>query len=234
MHGGRGDLELRTYTFLDRMQPQYAAFIGTVVNGDVPIAGMAQLFIEVAPGNAIFRVADVALKSADVRPGVQIVEREFGVLEIHSISLEAVRAAGEAVLDDLGLEESSRIKPTVVSSQVITNVDPYQAQLINKFRRGAMLVPGQTMLVLETSPAARDRARDLKVDLFTSAVPTHTPPPMEMAGEGVIQGRIVGTPEIQAAIDAGLRTVSVVRGAWVTRSARHLAEQSGVTINASD
>jgi ethanolamine utilization microcompartment shell protein EutL len=150
----RTQLELRTYTFLDRMQPQYAAFIGTVVNGDVPIAGMAQLFIEVAPGNAIFRVADVALKSADVRPGVQIVEREFGVLEIHSASLEAVRAAGEAVLGDLGLAESSRIKPTVVSSQVITNVDPYQAQLINKFRRGAMLVPGQTMLVLETSPAA--------------------------------------------------------------------------------
>jgi ethanolamine utilization microcompartment shell protein EutL len=153
--GGRGpQLELRTYTFLDRMQPQYAAFIGTVVNGDIPIAGMAQLFIEVAPGNAIFRVADIALKSADVRPGVQIVEREFGVLEIHSASLQAVRAAGEAVLGELGLEENSRIKPTVVSSQVITNVDPYQAQLINKFRRGAMLVPGQTMLVLETSPAA--------------------------------------------------------------------------------
>lgn len=147
-------LELRTYTFLDRMQPQYAAFIGTVVNGDIPIAGMSQLFIEVAPGNAIFRVADIALKSADVRPGVQIVEREFGVLEIHSASLQAVRAAGEAVLSELGLQESSRIKPTVVSSQIITNVDPYQAQLINKFRRGAMLVPGQTMLVLETSPAA--------------------------------------------------------------------------------
>jgi ethanolamine utilization microcompartment shell protein EutL len=152
--GGGAELELRTYTFLDRMQPQYAAFIGTVVNGDIPIAGMAQLFIEVAPGNAIFRVADIALKSADVRPGVQIVEREFGVLEIHSASLQAVRAAGEAVLTELGLQESSRIKPTVVSSQVITNVDPYQAQLINKFRRGAMLVPGQTMLVLETSPAA--------------------------------------------------------------------------------
>jgi len=147
-------LELRTYTFLDRIQPQYAAFIGTVVNGDIPIAGMAQLFIEVAPGNVIFRVADIALKSADVRPGVQIVEREFGVLEIHSASLQAVRAAGEAVLRDLGLEESSRIKPTVVSSQIITNIDPYQAQLINKFRRGAMLVPGETMLVLETSPAA--------------------------------------------------------------------------------
>jgi ethanolamine utilization microcompartment shell protein EutL len=148
------EFELRTYTFIDRMQPQYAAFIGTVVNGDIPIAGMSQLFIEVAPGNAIFRVADVALKSADVRPGVQIVEREFGVLEIHSMSQGAVRAAGSAVLDDLGLQESSRIKPRVVSSQIITNVDPYQAQLINKFRRGAMLVPGQTMLVLETAPAA--------------------------------------------------------------------------------
>lgn len=150
----RPEFELRTYTFIDRMQPQYAAFIGTVVNGDIPIAGMSELFIEVAPGNAIFRVADIALKAADVRPGVQVVEREFGVLEIHSSSQASVRAAGSAVLQELGLDESNRIKPRVVSSQIITNVDPYQAQLINKFRRGAMLVPGQTMLVLETAPAA--------------------------------------------------------------------------------
>jgi ethanolamine utilization microcompartment shell protein EutL len=153
-HPATAAFELRTYTFIDRMQPQYAAFIGTVVNGDIPIAGMAQLFIEVAPGNAIFRVADIALKSADVRPGVQIVEREFGVLELHAISQGAVRAAGAAVLDGMGLDENSRIKPRVVASEIITNVDPYQAQLINKFRRGAMLVPGQTMLVMETAPAA--------------------------------------------------------------------------------
>ena len=58
------------------------------------------------------------------------------------------------VLERLGLCVTDRIKPQVVSTQVITRVDPYQAQLLNRFRRGSMLVAGETMLVLECAPAA--------------------------------------------------------------------------------
>ena len=54
----------------------------------------------------------------------------------------------------LGLSAADRIRPQVVSTQVITRIDPYQAQLINRFRRGSMLVAGETMLVLECAPAA--------------------------------------------------------------------------------
>ncbi|MFQ5524389.1 MAG: hypothetical protein ACE5F5_12585 [Acidimicrobiia bacterium] len=146
--------ELRAYAFIDSMQPQYAAYVGATVQGDTPVAGMAELFVEMAPSNAIFPVADAALKASGVRPATQFIEREFGLLEVHSFDPEEVRSAGQAILDYLGVTEEERLKPVVASSQVITNVDPYQAQLINKFRRGSLLVPGQTLLVMEVFPAA--------------------------------------------------------------------------------
>lgn len=147
-------VQLRAYFFIDRMQPQYAAYFGTVTSGDIPVAGMSQLYVELAPGNEVFRIVDMALKATDVKPGVQIVEREFGVLEIHSDSQESVREAGQVILDRLGMKEEDRIRPKVASVQLITNVSPYQAQLINRSRKGHMLVPGEALYVLEVTPAA--------------------------------------------------------------------------------
>jgi hypothetical protein len=146
--------QLRAYCFLDRMQPQYAAFVGTVTQGDLPVEGMASLYIEMAPGNEVFRMVDIAVKSTEARPGAQIVEREFGMFEIHSLSQAAVLEAGRIVLDRLGLQEMDRVKPQIASAQVVTKVDSYQAQLLNRFTRGNMLVAGETMLVLECTPAA--------------------------------------------------------------------------------
>ena len=139
---------------LDRMQAQYAAFIGTVTQGDLSTEGMASLYVEMAPGNEVFRVVDIAVKATEAKPGAQIVEREFGMFEVHSHNQAAVIEAGEVVLNRLGLKVEDRIKPQIASTQVITNVDPYQAQLLNRFRRGSMIVPGETMLVLECAPAA--------------------------------------------------------------------------------
>ena len=148
------DVSLRTYAFIDRLQPQCAAHIAATCQGDVPLAGNAELFIEMAPGNEVFHVADVALKAADVKPALQIIEREFGLLELHSSSQAEVLAAGAAVLAELGLTEDDRVKPQIASAQFITNVHPYQAQLLNKFRKGALLIPGQSLFVLEITPAA--------------------------------------------------------------------------------
>jgi hypothetical protein len=136
------------------MQAQYAAFVGTVTQGDLPTEGMASLYVEMAPGNEVFRVVDIAVKATEAKPGAQIVEREFGMFEVHSLNQAAVIEAGEVVLDRLGLRIEDRIKPQIASTQVITRVDPYQAQLLNRFRRGSMLVPGETLLVLEVAPAA--------------------------------------------------------------------------------
>ena len=145
---------LRCYSYLDRMQPQYAAFVGTITQGDLPTEGMAALYIEMAPGNEAFRMVDIAVKATEAKPGAQLVEREFGMFEVHSRSQAEVLEAGRIVLDRLGLTIQDRVKPEIASIQVITNVDPYQAQLLNRFRRGSMLVPGETMLVLECAPAA--------------------------------------------------------------------------------
>jgi hypothetical protein len=136
------------------MQAQYAAFVGTITQGDLPTEGMAALYVEVAPGNEVFKLVDIAVKATEAKPGAQIVEREFGMFEVHSPNQAAVIEAGEVVLSRLGLNPASRIKPSIASVQVITNIDPYQAQLLNRFRRGSMLVPGETMLVLECAPAA--------------------------------------------------------------------------------
>jgi len=149
-----GSIDLRSYVFLDSMQPQYAAFLGTVAQGFLPLAGDASLYVEVAPGIEINRLTDIALKSNKVRPGMQVVERFYGLLEIHSESQAETRGAGAAILEEIGLEEEDRIKPKIHSSQVIRRIDDHQAQLINRMRHGQMLIPGQTLYVLEVEPAA--------------------------------------------------------------------------------
>jgi hypothetical protein len=148
------EFSLRVYCYLDRMQPQYAAFVGTVTQGDLPTEGMASLYVEMAPGNEVFRTVDIAVKATEAKPGAQIVEREFGMFEVHSLNQAAVLESGRIVLERLGLNVEDRIKPKIASIQLITNVDPYQAQLLNRFRRGSMLVPGETLLVVEVAPAA--------------------------------------------------------------------------------
>ena len=148
------NFQLRAFCHLDRMQPQFAAFIGTITQGDPPVEGMSSLYVEMAPGNSVFRVVDKVVKSTDVRPGSQIVERQFGMFEVHSLAQADVVRAGEVVLAELGLPVTARLKPKLASEQVIRNINPYQAQLLNRFNRGTMLVAGQTMLVMEVEPAA--------------------------------------------------------------------------------
>ena len=148
------EFSLRVYCYLDRMQPQVAAFVGTITQGDLPVEGMASLYVEMAPGNEVFRTVDIAVKATEAKPGAQVVEREFGMFEVHSHNQAAVLESGAIVLDRLGLKREDRIKPTVYSDNLITRVDPYQAQLLNRWRRGSMLVPGETLFVLEVAPAA--------------------------------------------------------------------------------
>jgi hypothetical protein len=145
--------ELRCYVFIDKLQPQFASFLGTVAQGFLPVPDQASLFVEVAPGMYIMRVTDVALKATDVKPGMMIIERMYGMLEIHSDSQADVRRAGQAILDALDLKEEDRMKPDITSSQVIRNISDYHTQLINRTRHGDMIVPGQTLYVLEVAPA---------------------------------------------------------------------------------
>lgn len=147
-------IDLRSYVYIDRLQPQHAAYMGTVALGFLPLQGDASLWVEVSPGIEINRITDVALKAAVVRPGVLVVERLYGLLELHSTNQGELQAAGRAILNALGVRRQDALKPRVLSSQIIRNIDPHHTQLINRNRRGQMIISGQTLYVFEVEPAA--------------------------------------------------------------------------------
>jgi hypothetical protein len=146
-------IDLRTYIFLDSLQLQMASYLSTVSRGYLPVAGQACCIIEIAPGIEINTLTDIALKATRVTPGMQVVERAYGMLEVHSDSQGETRMAGEAVLKAIDKIEYDRIKPRILTSQLIKNVEDHHAQLINRTRMGMMLLKGDTLFVLEVEPA---------------------------------------------------------------------------------
>lgn len=148
--------ELRVYLLLEDLQRQFAAYLGTPTRarGYPPFEGQHSLIVEVAPGLAIERVMDLALRAVpSVEPGILFVERQFGVLEVHGADLEDVRRAGAAILDGLGAKPADQLRPRVLYSDVIEDVTDQHAVIINRNRQASMLMPGQTLLVYEMTPA---------------------------------------------------------------------------------
>ncbi len=144
---------LRTYCFLDALQPQVATFIAKTARGFLPVPGQASLWIEIAPGIAINQVTDAALKATRVQPAVQVVERAYGLLEVHDHDQGEVLQAGATVLKHLGMTEADRLKPKVLTNQIIRGVEAYQTQIINRTSQGMMILPGQSLFILECEPA---------------------------------------------------------------------------------
>jgi len=148
------NLTIRALVQIDRLQPKFAAYNGATVQGSIPLAGDTILIGELAPGNAVFSLVDIALKASRTEATSQIVEREFGFFILRSPVNTEVVAARDAILSELGVGINSRLKPRLESTQIINSVEPYQAQLLNKWRKGSMIVPGQTLGIIECSPAA--------------------------------------------------------------------------------
>lgn len=146
-------MQLRTFTYLDTLQPQVAAFQATVSQGFLPVEGQSALYLEITPGIAINALTDIVLKNTRVKPGMQIVEREYGVLEIHHDEQGEVQAAGDAILAEMNLSITDRIKPQIISSDTLTGISPHHSMLINRMRHGDMVTAGETLFVLETYPA---------------------------------------------------------------------------------
>ena len=145
---------LRAFIFLDQLQPQTMCALGSWIRGALPRRNMAAQIIEVAPGIDIEALTDIALKEADVQGGILVVERQYGYLEFHSRDIAAVQAAASAVLAALGSAPSEAMKPRILSSRVISRIDPGHAFLINRNKSGSMLLAGESLYVLETEPAA--------------------------------------------------------------------------------
>ncbi len=201
-------VDLRAYVILDSLQPQFASFQATISKGYLPKVGQASLFVEIAPGMAINHLTDIALKSTDVTPGMQIVERHFGMLEVHSDSQADVRQAGQAILDSLGLKEQDRHKPRVVSNEVVRHLEDTQSMLINRMRHGNMILSGQTLFVLEVEPAAyaalaaneAEKAADINI--------------LEVRAVGSFGRVYIGGEEedVEVAHDAAVQAINAVTG----------------------
>ncbi|MCP4627594.1 MAG: BMC domain-containing protein [bacterium] len=146
-------VELRAYAFIDQLQQQLVGYIGSTARGYYPVAGQAALFVEVAPGIEINSITDAVLKKADVMPGALVVERTYGMLEVHADSPADVKEAGDVVLDYLGLQEKDRLKPKVLAAETIERTDPYMSQIINRFRAASMMIVDDTLYILECLPA---------------------------------------------------------------------------------
>ena len=146
-------MELRALTVLDSLQPQLTGFLQTVCAGFMPLDFEAALFLEIAPGIAINNLTDVALKATTCRPGMQIVERAYGMLELHDNDKGQVEAAVDAIVGRMGVSREDRLKPKIISSQIITGIDGHQSQLINRMRHGDMIMAEQTLYILEVYPA---------------------------------------------------------------------------------
>ncbi len=201
-------IDLRTYAFLDNLQPQLAALIGTTSRGFLPVAGVASLWVEIAPGIAIHRLLDSALKATRVQPATIAVERAFGVLEVHHLDQGEVRQAGAAILEGIEHAELDRRKPRVVSSQVIRAVESYHTQLINKTRYGSMILPGESLYILETEPAAYSILAANEAEK-AARIKLCDVKPIGAFGRLYLAG---AEAEIDAAAEAARRAIEVVDG----------------------
>ena len=146
--------ELRAYCHIDRMQPQFASLFSSSCRGFLAVEGMASLFVEVLPGVEINRLADISLKVTNSKPGEMIVERRYGMMEIHSFEREEVLHAGQMILEELGLKEEDRMAPSILSASIINKIDPYQAVIINRNSKGMLILGGDDVYLLEVTPAA--------------------------------------------------------------------------------
>ena len=146
--------DLRSFIFLDQLQPQTLCYMATWMRGRLPRMNMAAQIVEVAPGLDIESLTNVALKYADVGGGILVVERQFGYLEFHARSTASVKAAAAAVLQALGADEGQALRPQVLAARIVTRVDPVHAFLINRNKIGSMILAGESLFVLEMQPTS--------------------------------------------------------------------------------
>ena len=202
------DITIRALMQIDNLQPKFAAYNGATVQGSIPLSGDTILIGEFAPGNGVFSLIDRALKASSVEATSQMVEREFGFFILRSPSNAEVSAARDAMLSELGASMSDRLKPSITSTQIITSVEPYQAQLLNKWRKGSLLVPGQTLGIIECAPAAY-------ISIATNEA--------EKAAEiDIVEVRAVGRfgrlfisgseNSVKTAVDAAIKAIEAVEG----------------------
>ena len=150
----KNNFELRTLIFLDSLQPQLAQYIAKENRVYDPAEYDAALFIEIAPAMEIHQMTDMALKNTSVRLGSLVTERQFGMMQVHHADQGEVKEAGRAVLRETGLKETDRAEVKILTNKVIRSVEQDQAIMFTGTTRGNMVVAGESILIIEATPAA--------------------------------------------------------------------------------
>ena len=146
-------IDLRAFAHIDQLQRQMVAYIGSASKGYYPVTGQAALFLEIAPGMEINTITNAVLKRSNVRPGALVVERTYGMLEVHADDPADVQEAGQVILDYLGCEEKDRLKPKILSTETVDRLNPYMSQIVNRFRAASMSLSDDSLYILEVVPA---------------------------------------------------------------------------------
>ena len=146
--------ELRVFTFLDSLQPQLAQYIAKDNRVYDPAEYDAAIFVEIAPAMEIHTMIDQVLKRTKVRLGSVVTERHFGMMQIHHGDQGEVREAGRIVFDETGLSVADRAPVKLLTNNIIRGVEQDHAIFFTGLSKGNMVVAGESMLIMETTPAA--------------------------------------------------------------------------------
>ncbi len=201
-------INLRAFAFIDQLQRQMVAYIGSASKGYYPVTGQAALFLEIAPGMEINTITDAVMKKSNVLPGALVVERNFGMLEVHSDDPDDVKEAGQVILDFLGCKESHRLKPKILAAETVERLNPYMSQIVNRFRSASMSLSDDTLYILEVVPAAyagyaaneAEKAADITINHVTV---------FGASGRVYISG---STSDVQAAKEAAETALAALNG----------------------
>jgi hypothetical protein len=205
-------VELRVYLPIPDLGRQFAAYLGTPLRarGYPPIEGDHALIVEVAPGLAIERIIDLALKEVpEVEPGIHFVERQFGVLEVHAADPKLVDKAGQAILNGIGAKPEDALRPQLNYVDVIEEVTDQHAVIVNRNREASMLLPGQTLLVVEVTPALFAAVAANAAERVAPELTLVTVSMIGAAGRVYLAG---STPDIVLARDEITRVLEGVKG----------------------
>jgi hypothetical protein len=205
-------VELRVYLPIPDLGRQFAAYLGTPLRarGYPAIEGDHALIVEVAPGLAIERIIDLALKEVpEVEPGIHFVERQFGVLEVHAADPALVDKAGQAILRGIGATPEDALRPRINYVDVIEEVTDQHAVIVNRNREASMLLPGQTLLVVEVTPALFAAVAANAAERVAPELTLVTVSMIGAAGRVYLAG---STPDIVLARDEITRVLEGVKG----------------------
>lgn len=163
--------ELRSYVFIDRLQPRTLCYLGATSKGSLPRSEMSTLLLDVTPALDIEQLTDVALKSVNIQPSLLQLDSRGGWLGLHGDSSDEVRAAADTLLTELGADTNSLKPPKIVNSKVVSRVDAAHAFMINRQKSGCLCVPGESLFMLDCQPATyallaaneAEKAADVKI-----------------------------------------------------------------------